>query len=122
MKRKQEYSDSRKNKRNSNNKTVVKRDSEAKEEPIDEEEKPKQFSTAIKAHNPINCEGAILKLKGIDKDTNFLDIKKVFLQHGKVAYVESVNDHLEVTFLSLHFFDFRYLIIFNFCSILDFFL
>jgi hypothetical protein len=100
LKRKQEYSDSRKNKRNSsNNKTVVKPDFEAKEEPIDEEEKPKQVSTAIKAHNPVNCEGAILKLKGIDKDTNFLDIKKVFLQHGKVAYVESVNDNLEVTFL-----------------------
>jgi len=98
--RKKQFTDSRKNKKgSSNNKSVSKPESDVKEQENDgEEDKDEKVSAPAKVHNPMRCEGAVLKLKGIDKNTNFSAIKKVFVQHGKVAYVETVNDNLEVIF------------------------
>ena len=41
----------------------------------------------------VKLEAAVLKLSGVDDSTKFSDIKKFFLQYGKVAYVEDVKQN-----------------------------
>jgi len=92
--RKKEFSEKKNSKKNSAKDKSLK--TETKSENIDtkeEEEEGDDNEANDKSHTPVRYEGAVLRLRGLDDNTKFPDIKKLFQEFGHVAYVEDVKQN-----------------------------
>ncbi|XP_054168010.1 lupus La protein homolog A-like [Oppia nitens] len=69
-----------------NNKLAKK---ETKTDETNDDNKPKVVTNRVK------YSAAVLKLKGLNENTKFQDIKGLFQKYGKVAYVEDINEDKE---------------------------